>query len=196
MWPRSHGCARHRTRPGHSTRAARKRGARQRAMIRCGGLQRALQNIADAAVSIDGVEQSFFGGGNRQVKVTLRVGLIDQHPRRAWRQTLLHTDGLGLANGQVAEPALAVEIDARHGARAIVPVHDRAVANHGAAEQLGDGVLFRRRETGDPRRLREFLHEAGACRVRGLPHPAREGQRSVLQKVKKLRHRIGAIPRV
>ena len=61
-------------------------------------------DVADAALAIDGVEQALLLRVDRQVDVAMGVRAVDQHAGCARRQLLLHAQRVGQPKRNVVEP--------------------------------------------------------------------------------------------
>src|SRR5262249_27430871 len=66
--------------------------------------------------------------------------LIDQHTRRAGRESFLDADGCGKAKRYIARPAVVIEGEFHPTPAHVASISDNAVARHRASPQLHCGV--------------------------------------------------------
>ena len=79
----------------------------------------------------------------------------------------------------------------------VIAISDHAVRRHRAAEQLGCGVLLCRFQCSRSVRCAGGVPSMPQQRTVGsLSHPAAETQPAAVEKLEKLRHRVGAVLRV
>ena len=145
-------------------------------------------DLADGPLPVDRGEQIPFLRVDRQIKVGVGVGSVDQYRRSAGWQALLDTDGIRHRERHVIEPPGMVETDRLGVPRQVVPEDDGAMPDHGAAEELHGCVAFIGWQPAQQRLMGRGRQRAALMQVRRLPQPAPELQTGVTYEVEHLRH--------